>query len=177
MNDAAATALCRSAVPLDGGTRLGGDLQAIVAAGLIVREGALLFARFVQQNPVSPGGVARAIERMGWRTLTAYECQRNSFHLEDESMQTGELNEDGVPRISEPDQVTLLRRGLVIAWQVSSLAREMVTPVPVRSIIGANETNGNFRFHQVRDGEQWHSDDLDKFLYDKIVIVDSRPPA
>lgn len=30
-------------------------------------------------------------------------------------MQHGELNEDDVPRISEGDQATLLRRGLLIA--------------------------------------------------------------
>jgi hypothetical protein len=67
-------------------------------------------------------------------------------------MQQGGLNQDGVPRISEAGQVILLRRGLLIARHVSDLARGLA--VPVRCIIGANETNGNFRFHQIRDGEQ-----------------------
>src|SRR5258708_26020054 len=105
MNDPAAGALRFGAEPLYGGVELDADLRGIVDGGLAVREGAVLFASFLERNPVKAGQVARAIERMGWRNLTTYECQYNSLHLEDDSMQHGELNEDGVPRISESDQV------------------------------------------------------------------------
>lgn len=176
MNDTAAAALRLETEPLCGGIELDAESRAIVAGGLCVREGALLFAAFVKRNPIEPGGVARSIELMGWQTLTMYECQHNSFHLEDEAMERGEPNEDGVPRISEADQVTLLRRGLLIARSVIDLARRPTVPVPVRCIIGANETNGNFRFHQLRAGERWNSADLDRFGLEKVVVVDSHPP-
>lgn len=114
---------------------------------------------------------------MGWRNLTTYECQHNSFYLEDDSMQEGELNQDGVPRISESDQVTLLRRGLLIARHVCDLARNLAEPVPIRCVISAGETTGNFRFHQLRDGQDWISNDLDGFRLEKVVLVDSRPPT
>jgi hypothetical protein len=177
MNDQADVALQTGTESLFGGIELDANLQRILDAGLTVREGAVLFAAFRQTLPVRAGQVAQAIERMGWRNLTGYECQHNSFHLEDDVMQQGELNEDGVPRISEADQVTLLRRGLLIARHVCNLARNLPEPVGVRCIIGAGETNGNFRFHQLRDGEYWISYDLDGYKTDKVVLVDSRPQA
>ena len=175
MNDMAAAALGFVTEPLYGGVELDEELRRIVDAGLTVREGAVLFAGFRETLRIKAGQVTRAIERMGWRNLTTYECQHNSFHLEDDSMQQGDLNEDGVPRISEVDQVTLLRRGLLVARDVCDLARNLEEPVPVRCIIGAGETSGTFRFHQLRDGEDWISNDLDAFRLEKIVLVDSRP--
>jgi hypothetical protein len=58
---------------------------------------------------------------------------------------------------------------------VCDLARGLTVPMPVRCIIGANETTGNFRFHQLRADERWNSADLDSGL-GKIVVVDSQPP-
>jgi len=177
MNDQADAALQVGTEPLYGEIELGADLQRILDPGLTVREGAVLFAGFRETLPVRAGQVAQAMERMGWRNLTTYECQHNSFYLEDDAMQRGELNEDGVPRISEADQLTLLRRGLFIARHVCNLARNLPDPVPVRCIISANETTGNFRFHQLRDGEGWVSGDLDGYKIDKVILVDSRPPG
>lgn len=177
MNDLATAALRFGTAPLYGGARLDAELPGIINAGLTVREDAVLFASFRETLPVKSGQVAQAIKRMGWRNLTTYECQHNSFHLEDDTMQQGELNEDGVPLISEADQVTLLHRGLLIARHVCNLARSLAEPVPVRCIISASETNGTFRFHQLRDGEDWISTDLDRFQLEKIVLVDSRPPT
>ena len=34
-----------------------------------------------------------------------------------------------------------------------------------------------FRFHQLRDSEDWISNDLDGLRLEKMVVVDSRPPA
>lgn len=178
MNDTAAAALQVCGEPLYGSIQLDAELEGIVRGGLTVREGAVLFASFHETLPVNAGQVAQAINRMGWRNLTTYECQHNSFHLEDDSMrQLHDLNKDGVARISEGNQVTLLRRGLHIAQRVCELARNLAEPVPVRCIIGAGETNGTFRFHQLRDGEDWISNDLDGYKSEKIVVVDSRPPA
>lgn len=177
MNDVAAATLRFGTEPLYGGIKLDAELQGIVNAGLTVRQGAVLFAGFRETLPVKADQVAGTIERMGWRNLTTYECQHNSLHLEDDSMQRGELNEDGVARISEADQVTLLRRGLLVARHVSFLARNLAESVPIRCIIGASETSGTFRFHQLRDGEDWISNDLDGFRLEKMVVVDSRPPT
>jgi len=78
--------------------------------------------------------------------------------------------------ISDSDQVTLLRRGLLIARHVCDLARNLAERVPVRCITSIGQTNGTFRFHQLRDGEEWISSELDRFEPEKVVLFDSRPP-
>lgn len=175
MNDAAAAALRIGTEPLYGDTVLDAELQAILAAGLVVCDGALLFAKFTEQHPLGPGDVARAIERMGWRDLTYYECQHNSFHLDDETTERWAPNQDGVGTISEPDQVALLRRGLFFARRVGDLACALPEPWPVRCIIGANDTGSTYRFHKLRDGEQWLADNLDDYRLEKIATFDCSP--
>jgi hypothetical protein len=47
----------------------------------------------------------------------------------------------------------------------------------VRCIIAVNDTNGTFRFHQIRPGQSWHSPDLDAHREDKMIVVDIKPRA
>ncbi|ONF73398.1 hypothetical protein [Amycolatopsis keratiniphila] len=56
--------------------------------------------------------------------------------------------------------------------------REMIAkaaPVPVRCVVGANSTNGTFRFHRARPGESWLHDDLDAYRMEKLITVDRGP--
>ena len=46
----------------------------------------------------------------------------------------------------------------------------------MRCIIAVNDTNGTFRFHQIRPGESWNSPDLDAHREDKMIVVDIEPP-
>lgn len=48
-------------------------------------------------------------------------------------------------------------------------------PGAVRCIIGANETNTTFRFHQIRPGERWNRPDLDDYKLDKMIVIDVKP--
>ncbi|MEI8407202.1 MULTISPECIES: hypothetical protein [unclassified Kribbella] len=48
-------------------------------------------------------------------------------------------------------------------------------PGPVRCIVGANETNATFRFHQIRPGESWNRPDLNSYRLERIVVVDIDP--
>ena len=41
------------------------------------------------------------------------------------------------------------------------LVQALEPPAPVRCIIAVNDTNGTFRFHQIRPGESWNSPGLD----------------
>jgi hypothetical protein len=43
--------------------------------------------------------------------------------------------------------------------------------------VSANTTNGTFRFHRIRSGESWVDPDLDAYLSDKVVVVDSGPSS
>ncbi|WP_187452000.1 hypothetical protein [Streptomyces parvus] len=42
----------------------------------------------------------------------------------------------------------------------------------MRCIIGANDTNATFRFHQSRPGESWNHPDLDSYQMDRMVLID-----
>ncbi|TWJ20123.1 hypothetical protein JD76_00218 [Micromonospora endolithica] len=112
---------------------------------------------------------------MGWPDLTHYECQVNSFHLEDYAPVEVALLEDGQPQISDADQVTLLRLGLAVADAVRNRVRAHASRTPIRCIISANDTNGVFRFHRIRSGEQWGVLNLDQYQWEMAVIVDDRP--
>ena len=55
------------------------------------------------------------------------------------------------------------------------LVQALEPPAPVRCIIAVNDTNGTFRFHQIRPGESWNSPDLDAHREDKMIVVDIEP--
>jgi len=48
-------------------------------------------------------------------------------------------------------------------------------PSAVRCIVSVNDSNGTFRFHQIRDGEYWNQADLDGYRLDKMIVIDVEP--
>jgi hypothetical protein len=174
MNDAAASALqpllLPSPVP-----RLSQALKDKFAGGLTYNEGAWVLGDHVGQWVGMPDSASAAIAKMGWRDLSGYEWFVNAFHLEDYApVQVASL--DDQPRISQKDQVGLLRLGLVVADSVFDLIRALPAPVPVRCVIGANDTCVVFRFHRIRSGDEWIDDVLRKpDDPDMMVVVDRVP--
>jgi hypothetical protein len=79
--------------------------------------------------------------------------------------------------ITEADQRILLLHGLAAALEFCTLVYALDPPAPVRCIIGTNETNGTFRFHQIRPGEDWNLPDLDSYCSDAMVVVDIEPAS
>ncbi|MER5569496.1 hypothetical protein ABT083_25260 [Streptomyces goshikiensis] len=65
--------------------------------------------------------------------------------------------------------------GVAFALEFSRLVYALGPPNPVRCIVGANETNATFRFHQIRPGESWDMPDLDKYHLDRTVVADITP--
>ncbi len=108
--------------------------------------------------------------------LTAWECSDSSFHLED-LVPVDVAIVDDAPVISEAGQRTLLVHGLSFGLRFARLVRDLGGPAAVRCIIGANETNATFRFHQVREGEHWNPPDLDRYRLDKMIVADISPSA
>jgi len=106
--------------------------------------------------------------------LTAWECADSSFHIE-EFVSVDVATVDDAPLISDSNQRVLLLHGLAFALQFSRLVYALDPPSPVRGIIGANDTNATFRFHQVRQAEQWNTSDLDSYRQDKMIVVDIEP--
>ncbi|MEU0155745.1 hypothetical protein [Micromonospora fulviviridis] len=171
MNESAAAALqpLRLTAALSAAD-LHDELRAKLSQGVVESEGALIFAAHHRSD--SP---TAAIARMGWPDLTHYECQVNSFHLEDYAPVEVAVLEDGQPQINHADQVGLLRLGLSVADAVRSLVRAHTSRTAIRCIISANDTNGVFRFHRIRCGEQWGVHDLDQYRSEMAVTVDDQP--
>ncbi|MFG3579032.1 hypothetical protein [Micromonospora chersina] len=171
MNESAAAALhpLRPAAALPA-AELHDELRDKLSPGVVESEGALVFAAHR-----SSGSPTAAIARMGWPDLTHYECQVNSFHLEDYAPVEVTVLEDGQPHISLADQVTLLRLGMAVADVVCGLVRTSVPGTPIRCIVSANDTNGVFRFHRIRSGERWGVHDLDRYRSDMVVTVEDQP--
>ncbi|MGW4486558.1 hypothetical protein ACWEOE_22255 [Amycolatopsis sp. NPDC004368] len=141
-------------------------LRKMVAEGIVRHGAAVGFAR----------DAARVrTPRPGEPDLTRWECSTSSVHLEDVVPVRAGAAADGERLIGEADQVSMLRQGLGFALEVVRLARALPEPAAVRCVVGANSTNGTFRFHCARPGETRLDPDVDTYLLGKLILVDSGP--
>ncbi|MEU8922183.1 hypothetical protein AB0D10_14795 [Kitasatospora sp. NPDC048545] len=113
----------------------------------------------------------------GFIDLTAWECSVNSFHLEDYVPVTVDVLDDGEPVIAEADQRLLLAQGLTLALHICHLGRSVEPPLQIRCIVSAGTTNGTFRFHRIRAGQQGHHPDLDRYTLEKMIVIDTDSPS
>ncbi|WP_143174233.1 hypothetical protein [Streptoalloteichus hindustanus] len=169
MNDAAAEAVRVwagfDALEPPGGLAPG--LRERVARGIHRRGAVLMWA----DSTVDAGSASSFFP-----DLTGWECDDSSLHLED-FVPVRVTSVDGQPVVAEHDQRLLLLHGLALAREVGRLAHALQPPTPIRCVISANTTNATFRFHQIRAGERWNVPDLDSYRHDKMIVVDSEPPA
>ena len=167
MNDAAARLLGAhdGLLPVPPPDGLTAGLEEILKRGIVRRERVLTWTG-------SAGGAAGAPSF--FPDLTAWECSDSSFHLED-AVPVDVVTVDDAPVVSEAAQRTLLIQGFGFGIRFARLVRDLDEPGPVRCIIGANDTNATFRFHQIRPGESWNHPDLDSYELDKLIVIDVVP--
>ncbi|MCK2239361.1 MULTISPECIES: hypothetical protein [unclassified Crossiella] len=137
---------------------------AVIEPGLARLSGALVFAALAGSGiPAGPD-------------LTGRECLANKLHLSYHlPVSTGVPDDGSEPDVEESDQRLMLRQGILLGFAVCELAANLPEPVPVRSIVSVSRSAGTFRFHQIRDGEQWLTEDLDGYRTERIAAVDLRP--
>ncbi|AYV32333.1 hypothetical protein EES41_36860 (plasmid) [Streptomyces sp. ADI95-16] len=167
MNDTAAELLGvlngLEAVEPPGG--LAPSLREYVAQGVVRRGNVLTWASSVGNAADTPSF---------FNDLTAWECSDSSFHLED-FVPVDVVTVDDAPVISSDDQRILLMHGVAFVLEFSRLVYALKPTSPVRCIVGANDTNATFRFHQIRPGESWNMPNLDSYRLDKMIVADIAP--
>ncbi|HZM84287.1 MAG TPA: hypothetical protein VFC19_51870 [Candidatus Limnocylindrales bacterium] len=167
MNDAAASGLGVSAgldVALPEAMSPG--LQRIVDGGIELQGDVVVWTDGARWAAPPPGN---------FPDLTGWECFVNSLPLADVVAVRVVVDAEGEPSISEGDQVVLLRHGVALALRVCGMAAALDGPVAVRCVVAANRTNGTFRFHRVRPGQDWVLPDLDAYESEKVVVVEVHP--
>lgn len=109
--------------------------------------------------------------------LTGREVERNTWHLEDHPNVYVELDAGNAPHIGAKDQVLMLKHGIALSRIVRELAEQLPDHPSLCCITAVNETNGTFRFHELRDGENWLDDNLSAYANELIIAIESRPAA
>lgn len=146
------------------GVDLAPELRQLARRGIVRRAGAVMLAGRRGQPP--PGQLG---------DLTGWECRVNSFHLEDLVPVKVRVT-DGQPAIDVHCQRELLQQGLTLGWELCELGRGLPEPVALRCITGVSDSNGTFRFHRIRPGQEWLHPDLDAYLLERMVVVESALP-
>jgi hypothetical protein len=109
------------------------------------------------------------------KDLTSREVERNAWHLEDHPNVYVEVDDNNVPHIGAKDQVLMLKQGIVLARVIRDLAEQLPDRPPTFCITAVNESNGTFRFHELRDGENWLDNNLNAYPNELIIAIESRP--
>ncbi|MEU6413783.1 hypothetical protein [Microbispora sp. NPDC046933] len=169
MNDAAAEALGFPQHDLGLAGVDAADLQRLLLGGGLVRD---------RSGALFAPGYSHELSPHDHIDLTGVECDANSRHLDDHPDVVVSIDDLRRPQVGRDHQIHMLRQGIVLSGTVHALARRLPDRPPVRCITAANETNGTFRFHQIRAGEEWiRLDDLDGYADEMIVVIDATPPA
>ncbi len=127
------------------------ELLKLLQPGFTIVNGAVLLK--------SQKKLVKGIELGNFSDLTGYECFVNHVHIED---YLGDV----------VDSDELLKQGLAFAHKTVEGLRSSFPGKRFKVIVAVNESGCNVRFHQIRDGENWLSDDLEKYQ-EAILVVET----
>lgn len=126
--------------------KMPGRLREVAESALVEVEGAVLVDNlYLSGMPPSPTS----------QDLTGYECFVNHFHLDD---------------YTRGDQFGL---GLLVMKRILERFNAQFPDRVLRSIIAFNGDEFSVRFHVVRQGESWLTENLNDYQNDAILVIDS----
>jgi len=135
------------------GEKLTESLSQLLAQGFTEVDGAIVFtaARNIGEN----------IEVKSFPDLTGFECFVNHIHVEDQ--------------LDRPvsNEIALLRQGIAFALATET---RLCSKFPRKSfkVIVASTVHGcGVRFHLNRPGEEWLVTDLDSYLKEAILVLET----
>jgi hypothetical protein len=138
-----------------GTTNLSSELLKLVEPGVTVIGGAVLLKELEK--------LAKSTKPDNFPDLTGYECFVNHVHIEDY------LSD------AERGLNTLLKQGIALANKIVEELSSSFPDKPFKAIVAANESGCSVRFHLIRNGENWLSDDLDKYGQEAILVLETSP--
>jgi hypothetical protein len=136
-----------------GAVNLSSELLRLVEPGFTVIEGAVLLT--AQEK------LAMGTKPIDFPDLTGYECFVNHVHIED-YLSDGERGSNA-----------LLKQGVALANKIVEELSSSFPGKPFKAIVAANESGCSVRFHSIRIGENWLSDDLDKYGQEAILVLET----
>lgn len=90
---------------------------------------------------------------------TGYECFANHIHIDD--------------FVSESSSGHLVEQALALAVSLNERLCKFSPNTAFRFIIAANQDGCTLRFHVIRAGEQWETEDLALYSEEAVAVVDS----
>jgi hypothetical protein len=140
---------------LTGVVTLSSELLRLIEPGFTVKDGAVLLK--TQEK------LAVDIRPDNFPDLTGYECFVNHVHIED-YLGDAELGSNA-----------LLEQGFAFANKIVEELSSLYHGKPFKVIVATNESGCSVRFHLIRNGENWLSDDLDKYGQEAILVLETYP--
>ncbi len=110
-------------------------------------------------------GQHQTSKRSDFPDRTGYEAYVNHIHIDD--------------FVSERNPNSLIEQAFALASHLNYRLQNYAPATDFRFLIAANDEGCTLRFHVVRDGEQWETQDLELYAEEAVVAIDSgelRPP-
>ncbi len=98
-------------------------------------------------------------KRSDFPDRTGYESYVNHLHIDD--------------FVSDRRPDNWIEQGFALAAHLNDRLRDFAPATPFRFIIAANKDGCTLRFHVVREGEQWETQDLESYTEEAVAIIDS----
>lgn len=136
---------------------MGSQLVTLLESGFAQANGAILLKRLKE--------FTKGATPVSFPDLTGYECFVNHIHVED---YVG-YREDGL----EPEGT--LKQGFIFAHRLLEKLSSSFQKSPFTVILAFGASGCSIRFHSTRVGEQWLSDDLEKYEQEALLVLESSP--
>jgi hypothetical protein len=98
-------------------------------------------------------------KRSDFPDSTGYECFANHVHIDD--------------FLSQRKPECLVEQAFALASSLSTRLREIAVDFAFRFIVAANSDGCTLRFHTIRPGERWESENLELYANEAVAIIDS----
>jgi hypothetical protein len=73
---------------------------------------------------------------------------------------------------THPEPLVTLKQGIIFARRINEKLQESFPEKPFTVIVAYNESGCAVRFHSIRSGEQWLSDDLEGYTKEALLVLE-----